>query len=368
MTDEAAIELLTGAVAIPSVSGAEAELAEWFLRTLEPLTDSCRIDAAGNVVATLGTGALRLYCLGHIDTVPGSIPVRVEGGELWGRGSVDAKGSFCSHLAGTIRAFARDPSLRNRLSVTLIGAVGEEAPHSVGARHAVASLPAPDLLVVGEPSGWQSLTLGYKGRLQLELRVTCPEAHSAGREPSAADCVLIACAALREAASALVPKSGTGLGQFDRVQMTVGSLASGSDALEQWAEAGVSFRLPPGVSAACAEQALRDAAIASVGPAGLEVQTSEGIGAVRGQKDSVLSRSFRTAIRQCGGRPGFKVKTGTSDMNIVAPNWPVPVLAYGPGDSTLDHTPAERVPLREYLDAVEVVATATGMLAAATSA
>lgn len=35
------------------------------------------------------------------------------------------------------------------------------------------------------------------------------------------------------------------------------------------------------------------------------------------RKDNYLSRAFRTAIRECGGKPAFKVKTGTSDMNVV---------------------------------------------------
>ena len=42
-------------------------------------------------------------------------------------------------------------------------------------------------------------------------------------------------------------------------------------------------------------------------------------------------------------------------MNVVAPHWPVPMLAYGPGDANLDHTPEERLPLDEYLRAVEVL-------------
>src|SRR5690554_5680465 len=247
MDDAAAVDLLVGAVSIPSVSGDEARLAEWLAGRLGHFTDTSRVDGAGNVVASLGSGPTRLHCLGHIDTVAGAIPVRVENGELWGRGSVDAKGSFCSHAAGVIRAFDTNPALRDRLTVTLIGAVGEEAPGSVGARHAVSTLLTPDLLLIGEPSGWQSLTLGYKGRVQLDLRVTCPEAHSAGREPSASDRLMLACSAMSSHAESLAPEDG---GAFDRVQMTVGRLASGSDGLTQWAEAQVSFRLPPGVGAA----------------------------------------------------------------------------------------------------------------------
>lgn len=367
MDDAAAIRLLTGAVSIPSPSGAEADVAHWLHSRLEPDVDRSSIDEAGNYLATVGTGPVRLYCLGHIDTVPGDIPVRIEDGWLWGRGSVDAKGSFCSHAAGAIRAFRDNPGLRDHLSVTLIGAAGEEAPHSIGARHAVNSLPAPDLLLIGEPSGWQSLTLGYKGQLTLKLTVTSPEAHSAGKEASAADCLMAICAALREQATELTPPVPTGSGteHFRRVQMTVTALHSSSDGLRQHADATISFRLPPGVTASSADTALRgaaDHAARTEGRVELHIESSAGVDAVLGEKDSILSRCFRAAIRQQGGRPGFKVKTGTSDMNVVAPYWQAPVLAYGPGDSALDHTPDERVLVSEYLKAVAVTADAIQLI------
>ena len=49
------------------------------------------------------------------------------------------------------------------------------------------------------------------------------------------------------------------------------------------------------------------------------------------------------------------LKTGTSDMNVVAPIWKCPIVAYGPGDSSLDHTPNEHLQLDEYWKAVNVL-------------
>ncbi len=43
-------------------------------------------------------------------------------------------------------------------------------------------------------------------------------------------------------------------------------------------------------------------------------------------------------------------------MNIVAPIWDCPIVAYGPGDSSLDHTPEEHLDLDEYLRAIDVLA------------
>ena len=50
-------------------------------------------------------------------------------------------------------------------------------------------------------------------------------------------------------------------------------------------------------------------------------------------------------------------------MNVVGPAWQCPILAYGPGDSALDHTPNEHVNLAEYWQAVQVLAQALRNLA-----
>ena len=42
-------------------------------------------------------------------------------------------------------------------------------------------------------------------------------------------------------------------------------------------------------------------------------------------------------------------------MNLVAPAWRTPILAYGPGDSNLDHTPNEHIQISEYERAVSVL-------------
>jgi LysW-gamma-L-lysine carboxypeptidase len=43
-------------------------------------------------------------------------------------------------------------------------------------------------------------------------------------------------------------------------------------------------------------------------------------------------------------------------MNIVGPAWGCPIVAYGPGDSSLDHTPEEHIEWGEYHKAIEVLA------------
>ena len=42
-------------------------------------------------------------------------------------------------------------------------------------------------------------------------------------------------------------------------------------------------------------------------------------------------------------------------MNVVGPRWQCPIVAYGPGDSLLDHTPDEHIVLDDYLRAIGVL-------------
>ena len=97
---------------------------------------------------------------------------------------------------------------------------------------------------------------------------------------------------------------------------------------------------------------------------GVTVSIEGSAPAHRSSRKGPLVAAFNRAIRKAGGAPKVKVKTGTSDMNVVGPAWGCPVVAYGPGDSALDHTPDEHVSLEEYGRAITVLSEVLQSLAA----
>ncbi|GHF49854.1 LysW-gamma-L-lysine carboxypeptidase [Deinococcus metalli] len=354
MTAEDARALLVQAVSIPSLSGHEGEVAAFLRDWMTEHGFQAHVDDAGNAVGERGTGPLTVALLGHMDTVPGEIPVRVdEHGVLHGRGSVDAKGPLCAFMAAVA---ALPPDALERARFVVIGATEEEAPSSRGARHVMHTL-SPDMVLIGEPSGWEGLTLGYKGRLVARVSVERGNFHTAGEGHSAADDLTEAWFRVRAWAGRTAEEGGI----FDAVQATIQDLQAVNDGVTQRASGTFGLRLPPRIAPGEAEETvlelLRDLLDVRVTFTGHE-------SAVRHPKDNALTRAMRVAIRAQGGTPVFKVKTGTSDMNVVAELWPAPTVAYGPGDSALDHTPDERVDLAEYDRAVAVLTAALTRVAA----
>ncbi len=76
-----------------------------------------------------------ILLLGHMDTVPGDIPVRIERDRLYGRGAVDAKGPLAAFVVAAARA-----QLAPGTRLVVIGAVEEESATSKGARHVCCQL------------------------------------------------------------------------------------------------------------------------------------------------------------------------------------------------------------------------------------
>jgi LysW-gamma-L-lysine carboxypeptidase len=132
---------------------------------------------------------------------------------------------------------------------------------------------------------------------------------------------------------------------------------SGSDDFEQWARLNVGVRLPVDVSPDDWYQKLEQI----TGP-GIIEPVGFAVPAWACEKKTPLVRAFLSGIRSQGGEPRFVYKTGTADLNIVAPAWNCPALVYGPGDSSLDHTPDEHISLEEYGKAVLVVCEALKVL------
>ena len=42
-------------------------------------------------------------------------------------------------------------------------------------------------------------------------------------------------------------------------------------------------------------------------------------------------------------------------MNVVGPAWQCPIVAYGPGDSRLDHTAEEHINIQDYLKSISIL-------------
>jgi LysW-gamma-L-lysine carboxypeptidase len=335
----------------PSPTGRERGVCELLIERFRAAGLPARRDEAGNFVGVVGDGPVEVALLGHIDTVPGDIPVVERDGRLYGRGAVDAKGPMAAFVSATLRLSGSptgrgaggNPSPLRRLRLLVIGAVGEEG-ESPGARHLAGRL-RPRHLIIGEPSGWDSLVLGYKGSLRLRYAVERPASHSAGREPSTPEVAL----RVWEGLKALAGEHNEGKRVFDQLSPSLRAFNTSGDGLRDRAELEVNVRLPLGYGPERLDSRLRELA-----PEGrLEVYFGEP--AVKGGKNNPLVRGFLAALREAGAQPRFKVKTGTSDMNVVGPAWACPMVAYGPGDSTLDHTPEEHIELEEYDRAIGVL-------------
>ena len=336
-------ETLIGLVSQYSPSGLERGAAEWLVARMKVLGfGKAFIDEAGNAVGVMGSGPKQVVLLGHIDTVPGEILVHVDDGVLYGRGSVDAKGPLACFTDVVAQVGKVDG-----WQFIVIGAVEEERD-SEGARFVVDRYK-PDFAVIGEPNRWDRIALGYKGSAWADVTVRRQQTHTASQASTAAEAAVEAWLAVKTFAE----NFNTGKEKaFDKLLPTLRGMESGQDGFEQWARLSIGARLPVEMSPeqwyAKMSEVVADAEVARVGYP---------VPAWACEKNSQLVRAFLNGIRATGGTPSFVYKTGTADLNIVAPVWRCPAVVYGPGDSALDHTPNERLKLDEYQKAVETLTT-----------
>jgi LysW-gamma-L-lysine carboxypeptidase len=168
------VKLLTRMLEIYSPSGKEEEISSFLAEELEYLGFGVHKDEVGNVIGEFGEREPVILLCGHMDTVEGIIPVRVEDGKLYGRGAVDAKGP----LAAMIVAASKIVTDGFPGKILVVGVVDEEGS-GTGIQHFVDEGIHPDYAVFGEPSGLEKVVFGYKGILTVKITVETPSGHSA---------------------------------------------------------------------------------------------------------------------------------------------------------------------------------------------
>jgi succinyl-diaminopimelate desuccinylase len=172
-------ELVTFLVDTPSVSGNEAELADWVFAALAPYEHLSVVRDGNAVVARTALGqASRVILAGHLDTVPiaDNLPSRREGSRLYGCGATDMKAGVAVMLS--LAASLREP--RHDLTYVFYDCEEVEAVRS-GLGRVAGNHPdwlAGDLAIVMEPSAGE-IEAGCQGTLRVEVTVPGTRAHSA---------------------------------------------------------------------------------------------------------------------------------------------------------------------------------------------
>lgn len=352
------VDLLVDSLKIYSPSHDEARYASFLFDAMHKLGYSnVRTDTAGNVLGEVGSGNESILLCGHMDTIPGELPVKRTVGMVSGRGAADAKGPLCALLLAGARC--ADAGLR----VTFAGVTREETD-SLGIQTIAKEEPEFDYAVFGEPSGADRLTVGYRGRVAMRVRLTGGGGHAGApwANVSAFDKLLGLLDELREFEAAHSVEGN----HFNSVSIspTIVNAGAHSNVIPSSCEATFDVRLPPALTSTEVRASLRRIVTRSVGDEVMvKIAFDEATEAYVAPRGSVLVRAFQRAILiRLNSRPVLTKKTGTGDMNLFASNTPAICVTYGPGASVVSHTEHEFVTIRDYLKSIEVAAEAINQL------
>ena len=337
------IEFLEKLVQTPSPSFHEKKVAKLCHKYLKGLSfEKLWLDEAGNVVATnykheKGINP-DLLLFGHTDTIAIPMEYSRSSGIISGRGAVDAK----SPLA-TLLTAGGEQGVGYKIMVA--GVTAEEAPSSKGILHLL-DYVRPRMAINGEPSNTNGVTIAYKGRLVVECSAHGKASHAGMATENPIERTIEYYGKLR----AVYPLHKN---NFDNVVLNLTQIHAGAhntlNVVPERLDFDIDVRIPPSISPGKVAETFKRLA-----PGNVSVKVHESLPGVEIDVNHQLCRSMVAGIRESGMQPRYVRKSGSADMNITMAAG-IPTVAYGPGDSSLDHTQNEAISIRDYEKAIAVM-------------
>lgn len=339
-----AVDLLKELIRFPSLSGEEAEIAD-FVETYvrRDGVDVMRVD--DNVAFSIGSGEDTLLLNTHLDVVPPSSdhpydpfePVETDG-VVYGRGSVDAKASGAA-MTTALLSLAADgwtPS-DGRLLVGLT-TNEESGGKENGLQELRRHLPALDAGVVGEPTSLRPC-VAQKGLLILKLHAHGVSAH-AGRAHLGTNAITNAVEAIEQLGDVALDRSDPYLGT-PNVTVTMIEGGAANNVVPEHCVVTVDVRTTPAYTHDEIVAMMRENVDAEV-----EVYSDRLVPCAT-PEDARIAAAAHTALPE---EDPFGSPT-CSDWVFLHD---VPTLKLGPGPSERSHTAEERIESAEVRRAVTV--------------
>ncbi len=353
VTPRFATKMLEKALRLYTPSLSEKPMAEFLADKCDDLGfEDIQIDEVGNVIAKKGSGSPKIMLCGHMDVVPGKVKVRKEGDSLYGRGASDAKAPLMAML------FAAASIQNNNGTIIFVGAVDEEG-NATGIKNLVKKEMDVDYAVFGEPSGIKQVTIAYKGRLAINLKVTVEDSSHASAPWLSKNAILESMIFARELKEKLEEnQEDRTKGMLLTATMTEVKGGTSHNVTPKECETTFDIRIPVDMNCKSVEQKIAN--LVKDISAKREVEAFYSIldetEPFEAAHNSPLVRAFTLGVMDVEHtRPKLIRKTGTGDMNVLGTQWSIPVVTYGPGDPHEAHTIDEKVSIDEYLRGIEIL-------------
>jgi len=351
---ERAVKLLTRMVEIYSPTGSEEPLASFLAEELDKRGFKTLTDSVGNVFGSTGSGSPHILLCGHMDVVPPKLPIKMEDGILYGRGTADAKGP----LATMIEAVTQLVEEGFKTKITVGGLVDEEG-NNTGSKQLSSDGIDADYAIFGEPTNVDTVTVGYKGGLLVEVTCKTETGHSSA--PWMFQNSIEKAMDIWNLINGLHMPEENLDSRFFSLSKNLRYITGGrkSSVVPDSCTIQIGIRIPPGITVeglTTEVTALVDSYRKENPDVVVEMSILDHSEPILANKKSKVVKAFAQAIYRKKGKPGMLVnKTGTGDMNIFGPATGIPVVTYGPGDSHLDHTPGEHIVIEDYLEGISVL-------------
>ena len=353
VTPSFAVKTLEKALRLYTPSLSEKPMTDFLADKCDDLGfEDIQIDEVGNVIAKKGTGSPKIMLCGHMDVVPGKIKVRKEGDYLYGRGASDAKAPLIAML------FAAAAIQNNNGTIIFVAAVDEEGS-ATGIKNLVKKEMGIDYAIFGEPSGVKQVTIAYKGRLAINLKVTVEDSSHASAPWLSKNAIQESMIFAKELKEGLeIGQDGKTKGMLLTVTITEIKGGISHNVTPRECETTFDIRIPVDMNCKSTEQKIATLVKEISKRRGVEAFYSilDETEPFEAPHNSPLVRAFTLGIMDIEhSRPTLIRKTGTGDMNVLGNQWKIPVVTYGPGDPHEAHTIDEKVSIDEYLRGIEIL-------------
>ncbi len=353
VTPRFAVKMLEKALRLYTPSLCEKPMAEFLADKCDDLGfEDIQIDEVGNLIAKKGSGSPRVLLCGHMDVVPGKVRVRRDGDSLYGRGASDAKSPLMAML------FAAASIQNNNGTIILVGAVDEEG-NATGIKNLVKKEMGVDYAVFGEPSGTKQITIAYKGRLAINLKVSVEDSAHASAPWLSKNAIEESMVFVNELKGKLESnQEDRTKGMLLTATMTRIKGGTSHNITPKECETIFDIRIPVDKNCKDVERQVAISVKEIAAERGVEAFYSilDETEPFEAPHDSPIVRALTLGIMEVEhSRPTLIRKTGTGDMNVLGNQWKIPVVTYGPGDPHQAHTVDEKVSIDEYLRGIEIL-------------